>query len=43
MVSDVDLAVRWVLDHVEEFGGDKKRVFIVGQSAGAHLTALAVM
>jgi prenylcysteine alpha-carboxyl methylesterase len=43
MVCDVTLAVQWVLDHVEELGGDRNRISLVGQSAGAHLTALAIM
>jgi prenylcysteine alpha-carboxyl methylesterase len=43
MVCDVTLAVQWVLDHVEELGGDRNRISLVGQSAGAHLSALAIM
>eukprot|EP00985_Skeletonema_marinoi_P029054 scaffold26595_cov80-Skeletonema_marinoi.AAC.2 len=33
MVDDVDMSIQWVLDHVEEYGGDGKRVVLVGQSA----------
>lgn len=44
MVDDVELALRWVHRHAAELGGDTKgRVTIVGQSAGAHLTALLVL
>src|SRR4029078_8311951 len=40
IVRDVAKAVRWVHDHVAEFGGDPKRLFVMGHSAGAHLAAL---
>ena len=43
MVEDVTLAVQWVFDHIEDLGGDRTRVSLIGQSAGAHLSALAVM
>ena len=40
MVDDVDRAVAWCFDNAERFGGDPRRVVLVGQSAGAHLCAL---
>ena len=43
MVGDVELAIQWVLNHIDELGGDKHRVSLVGQSAGAHLSALAIV
>ncbi|KAL7480724.1 hypothetical protein ACHAW6_006389 [Cyclotella cf. meneghiniana] len=43
MVDDVDASVDWVLKHVDEYGGDKDRVVLVGQSAGAHLGGLVVV
>jgi len=42
MVDDVDMSIQWVLDHVEEFGGDRNRVVLVGQSAGAHIGGVVV-
>jgi acetyl esterase/lipase len=40
IVRDVAKAVRWVNDHIAEHGGDPKRLFIMGHSAGAQLAAL---
>jgi acetyl esterase/lipase len=40
IVRDVAKSIRWVHDHVAEHGGDPKRLFIMGHSAGAQLAAL---
>jgi arylformamidase len=40
IVRDVARAVRWAHDHVAEHGGDPKRLFVMGHSAGAQLAAL---
>jgi acetyl esterase/lipase len=37
---DVASSVRWVHDHVSDYGGDPKRIFVMGHSAGAQLAAL---
>lgn len=39
-VQDAALAVKWVKDHIAEYGGDPNRVFLMGQSAGAQIAAL---
>jgi acetyl esterase/lipase len=39
-VQDVARAFSWVHDHIAEYGGRPDRVFIAGQSAGAHLVSL---
>jgi acetyl esterase len=41
-VEDADSAVRWVVAHVSDFGGDPARVAVAGDSAGANLAAVAV-
>ncbi len=38
--ADVAEAVAWVKENIEGYGGDGTRVFVLGHSAGAHLTAL---
>ena len=40
IVRDVAKAIRWVHDHIAEYGGDPKRLFVMGHSAGAQLAAL---
>lgn len=38
--QDVAKGLKWTHDHVAEFGGDPKRVLVMGHSAGAQLAAL---
>lgn len=33
-------AVAWTYDHATEFGGDPNRIYVTGNSAGGHLTAM---
>jgi acetyl esterase/lipase len=40
IIRDVAKAIRWTHDHVAEYGGDPKRLFVMGHSAGAQLAAL---
>lgn len=40
-LSDVIAGLKWVQTHITDFGGDPKRVTVMGQSAGAaHVSAL---
>lgn len=38
--EDCAAAVAWAFQHAAEFGGDPKRIYLSGHSAGAHLAAL---
>jgi arylformamidase len=40
IVRDIAKSIRWVHDHIAEYGGDPQRVFVMGHSAGAQLAAL---
>src|SRR6266481_1289757 len=40
IVRDIAKSIRWVHDHIAKHGGDPKRLFIMGHSAGAQLAAL---
>ncbi len=42
-VEDGAKAVRWVLDHVADFGGDPDRLYLMGHSAGAHIAAMLTL
>ncbi len=40
IVASARNAVRWLLHHADEFGGDASRLYVTGHSAGAHLAAM---
>jgi acetyl esterase/lipase len=40
---DVKAAIRWIREHVAEYGGDPDFIVISGGSAGGHLSALAAL
>jgi arylformamidase len=40
IVRDVAKSIHWVHDHIAEYGGDPKRLVVMGHSAGAQLAAL---
>lgn len=39
IVGDVDRSIGWLAEHAAELGGDPKRIYVSGHSAGGHLTA----
>ncbi|KAL0489813.1 prenylcysteine alpha-carboxyl methylesterase [Acrasis kona] len=43
MVQDVDCAMKWTFQNIELYGGDVNNVFLIGQSAGAHLSLLSFL
>jgi acetyl esterase/lipase len=42
-VQDAALAVRWVKDNIQKFGGDPDHVYLAGHSAGAHIVAMLAL
>lgn len=42
-VEDAARAVRWVYDHAEAIGGDRRHLYLMGHSAGAHIAALLTL
>ncbi len=42
-LHDGAAAVRWTLDNIARFGGDPKRVFLMGHSAGAYNAAMLAL
>jgi acetyl esterase/lipase len=40
IVRDIARAIHWTHDHIADYGGDPKRLLIMGHSAGAQLAAL---
>jgi len=43
MIADIGCGIGWVLDRLDALGGDRRKVVIVGQSAGAHIAATALL
>lgn len=39
-VEDAAASVAWVFRHISEFGGDPKKIFVSGHSAGGYLTSM---
>lgn len=42
-MKDQAMALRWVRDNIEQFGGDPDRITFMGQSAGASAVGLHLM
>lgn len=42
-VEDSALALKWVYNNIQRFGGDPNDVYIMGHSAGAHIAALLAL
>jgi acetyl esterase/lipase len=40
IIRDIAKSIRWVHDHIAKYGGDPKRLLVMGHSAGAQLAAL---
>jgi acetyl esterase/lipase len=42
-IEDGAEAVRWAHDHAAEYGGDPRRLFLIGHSAGAYIAAMLAL
>ncbi|KAH7841756.1 hypothetical protein Vadar_033951 [Vaccinium darrowii] len=43
MVKDASEGISFVCNHIAEYGGDPNRIYLMGQSAGAHVAACALL
>ncbi|CAN6215686.1 unnamed protein product [Urochloa humidicola] len=43
MVEDVSQGISFVCNNISSYGGDPNRIYLVGQSAGAHIAACALL
>ncbi|XP_047314803.1 isoprenylcysteine alpha-carbonyl methylesterase ICME-like [Impatiens glandulifera] len=43
MVSDVCQGISFVFNNISEYGGDPSRIFLMGQSAGGHISTCALL
>ena len=39
-VNDIAAAISWIHNHIAEYGGSPKKIFVMGHSAGCHLATL---
>lgn len=39
-VRELAKKVKWTVDHIEEYGGNPRHIYLMGHSAGGHLAAL---
>ena len=42
-MEDVNAGIAWVLSRIRHYGGDPKRVYLVGQSCGAQLSMMTLL
>jgi arylformamidase len=42
IVAEVRRSVRWLAEHLGEYGADPTRLYVAGHSAGGHLTAMTM-
>ncbi|XP_031279278.1 probable isoprenylcysteine alpha-carbonyl methylesterase ICMEL2 isoform X5 [Pistacia vera] len=43
MVNDVSEGISFVCNNITDYGGDPKRIYLMGQSAGAHISSCALL
>lgn len=43
MIQDIVDCIQWIHDSIQDYGGDKNKLMLVGHSAGAHLGTMAIL
>ncbi|KAJ0247552.1 isoprenylcysteine alpha-carbonyl methylesterase ICMEL1 [Hirschfeldia incana] len=43
MVKDASCGISYICNHIAEYGGDPNRIYLMGQSAGAHIAACTLV
>ncbi|KAJ7000655.1 hypothetical protein D5086_008571 [Populus alba] len=43
MVTDASQGISFICNNIAEYGGDPNRIYLMGQSAGAHISACALL
>ncbi|CAO2830067.1 unnamed protein product [Amaranthus hypochondriacus] len=43
MVEDASRGISFICNNIEEYGGDPQRIYLMGQSAGAHISACTLV
>lgn len=43
MIQDLVDCIQWIHDSIQDYGGDKTKLMLIGHSAGAHLGAMALL
>lgn len=43
MLDDVKTSIAWTLGNIDKYGGNPAKIYVVGVSAGAHLSSLALL
>ncbi|XP_044504506.1 probable isoprenylcysteine alpha-carbonyl methylesterase ICMEL2 isoform X2 [Mangifera indica] len=43
MVNDVSNGISFVYNNIDDYGGDPKRIYLMGQSAGAHISSCVLL
>uniref|UniRef100_A0A2P2MVC0 protein-S-isoprenylcysteine alpha-carbonyl methylesterase n=1 Tax=Rhizophora mucronata TaxID=61149 RepID=A0A2P2MVC0_RHIMU len=43
MVADASRGISSIFNNIAEYGGDPNRIFLMGQSAGAHISSCALL
>lgn len=43
MIEDTSQVIEWTINNIGNYGGDSNRIYVAGQSAGAHLGLISIL